>query len=159
MQVWREFAFFLWNHFVVPWLCFPLGCCGHPGRAVSEGHRGWCRWQGLGSCSPCHPPAVLQSLCAPSAAHAPCPAQAGAKRAPGDRASPSPAPTMWPGWTGIIAPAPTRDIVALRPRGGAGSLSSDKKVGCKRSAKKSHMQTKAGGEIRITGTKVRRREK
>ena len=94
----------------------------------------------------------------PPAPHTQCPAQAGTKRVPGDCASPSSAPTMWTVWTGIIAPAPTRDIVALRPRGGAGSLSSNKKAGCKRSAKKSHMQTKAGGEIRITGTKVRRRE-
>ena len=98
------------------------------------------------------------SLC-PSASHAQCPAQAGPKRAPGVRAPPSPSPLMWTVWTGIIAPAPTRDIIAPRPRGGAGSLSSNEKVGCKRSAKKSHMQTKAGGEIRIAGTKVRRREK
>ena len=77
----------------------------------------------------------------------------------GVRAPPSPSPLMWTVWTGIIALAPTRDIIAPRPRGGAGSLSSNEKVGCKRSAKKSHMQTKAGGEIRIAGTKVRRREK
>ena len=53
------------------------------------------------------------------------------------------APSVHPGLV-----LPPFSHIGLRPRGGAGSLSSNKKVGCKRSAKKSHMQTRAGGEVR-----------
>lgn len=64
------------------------------------------------------------------------------------------APSMHPGLV-----LPRFSHVALRPRGGAGSLSSDKKVGCKRSAKNSHMQTRAGGKVRkqAQGSEERKR--
>lgn len=122
------------------------------GTEASAGDRG------LAAASPATPP-LWCTVSVPPAPHTRSAQHKLAPNVPGVRAPPSPSPLMWTVWTGIIAPAPTRDFIALRPRGGAGSLSSNKKVGCKRLAKKSHMQTKAGGEIRITGTKVRRREK